>query len=108
VISGEMLRDLGIDSVEWRFGPAYTAHPWRRMAQRQWQLLHRQRNEVLRIWDSLVASHRSEVPNLTAWPKPSSRLKRDDVYVHDRSETVMSQLDEGFEDYNEYRAHKGL
>jgi transposase InsO family protein len=37
-------------------------------------------------------------------------FKRDYVHVHDRSDakTVMSQLDQWFEDYNEYHLHKGL
>ncbi len=37
-------------------------------------------------------------------------FKRDYVYVHDRpdAKTVMSQLDQWFEDYNEYHPHKGL
>jgi transposase InsO family protein len=37
-------------------------------------------------------------------------FKRDYVYVHDRpdAKTVMAQLDQWFEDYNEYHPHKGL
>jgi transposase InsO family protein len=37
-------------------------------------------------------------------------FKRDYVYVHDRpdAKTVMVQLGQWFEDYNEYDPHKGL
>ena len=37
-------------------------------------------------------------------------LKRDYVYVHDRpdAQTIMSQLHQWSEDYNEYHPHKGL
>jgi hypothetical protein len=37
-------------------------------------------------------------------------FKRDYVYVHDRpdAKTIMAQLDQWFEDYNEYHPHKGL
>jgi transposase InsO family protein len=37
-------------------------------------------------------------------------FKRDYVYIHDRpdAKTVMAQLDQWFEDYNEYHPHKGL
>jgi transposase InsO family protein len=36
-------------------------------------------------------------------------FKRDYVYVHDRldAKTVMSQLDQWFEDYNGFHSHKG-
>jgi putative transposase len=37
-------------------------------------------------------------------------FKRDYVYVHDRpdAQTVLSQLPQWFEDYNEIHPHKGL
>src|SRR5690242_21707291 len=53
----------------------------------------------------------SEVLNPTVWPKAFVKtFKRDYVYVHDRpdAKTVMSQLRQWFEDYNEYHPHKGL
>ena len=111
-ISGEMIRDLMLGSVERRFGnlarlprpiqwlsdngSAYTAH------------------ETVRFAQALGL-----VPCTTPVRSPESNgmaeafvktFKRDYVYVHDLPDarTVLAQLAQWFDDYNEHAPHKGL
>lgn len=111
-ISGQMIRDLMVDSVERRFGSldrlqrpvqwlsdngsAYTAH------------------ETVAIARSLGL-----MPCTTPVRSPESNgmaeafvktFKRDYVFVHDRPDarTVLAKLAQWFNDYNENAPHKGL
>lgn len=111
-ISGQMIRDLMVDSVERRFGSmdrllrpvqwlsdygsAYTAH------------------ETVAMAHSLGL-----MPCTTPVRSPESNgmaeafvktFKRDYVFVHDRPDaiTVLAKLAQWFNDYNENAPHKGL
>ena len=111
-ISGEMVRDLMIESVEYRFGivdqlphtvewlsdngSCYTATETRVFAKDMGFI-------------SCFTPVRSPESNGMAEAFVKT-FKRDYVYVHDRpdAKTVMAQLAHWFEDYNEYHPHKGL
>lgn len=111
-ITGEMVRDLMVESVERRFGPAaqlphavewlsdngscYTARETLAFAQDMGFI-------------SCFTPIRSPESNGMAEAFVKT-FKRDYVYVHDRpdAKTVMSQLGQWFEDYNEFHPHKGL
>jgi transposase InsO family protein len=111
-ITGEMVRDLMIESVERRFGTAA------RLPQAvEWLSdngsCYTARETVAFARDmgfiSCFTPVRSPESNGMAEAFVKT-FKRDYVYVHDRpdAKTVMSQLDQWFEDYNEYHPHKGL
>ena len=111
-ITGEMVRDLMVESVERRFarvarlphvvewlsdnGSCYTARETVAFAQDMGFV-------------SCFTPVRSPESNGMAEAFVKT-FKRDYVYVHDRpdAKTVMSQLHQWFEDYNEYHPHKGL
>ena len=111
-ITSEMVRDLMIESVERRFGSilrlphavewlsdngsCYTATETRTFAQNVGFI-------------SCFTPVRSPESNGMAEAFVKT-FKRDYVYVHDRpdAKTVMAQLQQWFEDYNEYHPHKGL
>lgn len=111
-VTGEMVRDLMIESVEQRFGTiarlphrvewlsdngsCYTAAETRTFAQNVGFI-------------SCFTPVRSPESNGMAEAFVKT-FKRDYVYVHDRpdAKTVMAQLGQWFEDYNEYHPHKGL
>lgn len=111
-LSGEMIRDLMLESVEYRFdGVAHTPHPIKWLSEsgscyRAHQTQH-------------FARGLSLVPRFTPVRSPESNgmaerlvqsLKRDYVFVHDRpdAKTVLAQLPGWFEDYNESHPHKAL
>jgi len=110
-ISGEMIRDLMVESLEKRFGTACAPLPL------QWLSDNGscyRANETIDFAISLGL-----VPCFTPVRSPQSNgmaeafvksFKRDYVYVHDRpdAQTVLSQLPRWFEDYNENHPHKGL
>jgi len=111
-VSGEMIRDLMLESVEYRFdGVAHTPHPV----------------EWLSDNGSCYRAHETQhfarelglVPCFTPVRSPESNgmaeafvksFKRDYVFVHDRpdAKTVLAQLPGWFEDYNESHPHKAL
>ena len=111
-ITGEMVRDLMTESVERRFGmvdllphrvewlsdngSCYTARETIAFAQ-----------DIGFI--SCFTPVRSPESNGMAEAFVKT-FKRDYVYIHDRpdAKTVMAQLHQWFEDYNEYHPHKGL
>jgi putative transposase len=111
-ITGEMVRDLMIESVEHRFGTiarlphrvewlsdngsCYTATETRVFAQEMGFI-------------SCFTPVRSPESNGMAEAFVKT-FKRDYVYIHDRpdAKTVMAQLAHWFKDYNEYHPHKGL
>jgi putative transposase len=110
-ISGEMIRDLMLESVEKRFGTARAPHPL------QWLS---DNGSCYRANDTIdFALRLGLVPCFTPVRSPQSNgmaeafvktFKRDYVYVHDRpdAQTVLSQLPRWFEDYNESHPHKAL
>jgi putative transposase len=110
-ISGEMIRDLMLESVEWRFGSGALPHPI------QWLS---DNGSCYRARETIdFAIRLGLVPCFTPVRSPQSNgmaeafvktFKRDYVYVHDRpdAQTVLSQLSAWFEDYNESHPHKAL
>ena len=110
-ISGEMIRDLMLEAVEKRFGAATTPQPI------QWLS---DNGSCYRAYETIEFAVRlGLVPCFTPVRSPQSNgmaeafvktFKRDYVYVHDRpdSKTVLSQLSNWFEDYNEVHPHKAL
>ena len=110
-ISGEMIRDLMLESVERRFGAAHTPHPI------QWLS---DNGSAYRAHETIdFAIRLGLVPCFTPVRSPQSNgmseafvktFKRDYVYIHDRPDarTVLAQLPRWFEDYNENHPHKAL
>jgi putative transposase len=110
-ISGEMIRDLMLESVERRFGAAGLPNPI------QWLS---DNGSCYRAHETIdFATHLGLVSCFTPVRSPQSNgmaeafvktFKRDYVYVHDRpdAKTVLSQLSAWFEDYNESHPHKAL
>ncbi len=110
-ISGEMIRDLMVESVEQRFGTAGVPHPI------QWLS---DNGSCYRAHETIEFADRlGLVPCFTPVRSPQSNgmaeafvktFKRDYVYVHDRpdAQTVLSQLSAWFEDYNDSHPHKAL
>jgi putative transposase len=110
-ISGEMIRDLMLESVERRFGAAGLPLPV------QWLS---DNGSCYRAHETIdFATRLGLVSCFTPVRSPQSNgmaeafvktFKRDYVYVHDRpdAQTVLSQLPAWFEDYNESHPHKAL
>ena len=110
-ISGEMIRDLMLESVERRFGALQAPEPL------QWLS---DNGSCYRAHETIdFAIRLGLVPCFTPVRSPQSNgmaeafvktFKRDYLYVHDRpdAQTVLSQLPVWFEDYNEIHPHKGL
>jgi transposase InsO family protein len=107
-ISGEMIRDLMLEAVEKRFGADVTPHPiqWLSDSGSPYRAA-----ETIEFADRLcftpVRSPQSNAGMAEAFMKT---FKRDCVYVCDRpdAQTVLSQLSNWFEDYNEVHPHKAL
>jgi transposase InsO family protein len=111
-ITGEMVRDLMVESIEARFGSILRlphAVEW----------LSDNGSCYTATETVSFAKDMGFISCFTPVRSPESNgmaeafvktFKRDYVYVHDRpdAKTVMAQLDEWFEDYNEYHPHKGL
>ena len=109
-VTGEMIRDLMVESIERRFGSDPLPHPV------QWLSDNGSCYRAAETMD--FAMQLGLVPCFTPVRSPQSNgmaeafvktFKRDYVYVHDRPDalTVMSQLPAWFEDYNESHPHKG-
>ena len=110
-ITGQMIRDLMVESIEKRFGDRALPHPI------QWLS---DNGSCYRAHETIdFAIELGFVPCFTPVRSPQSNgmaeafvktFKRDYVYVHDRpdAQTVLSQLSAWFEDYNESHPHKGL
>jgi putative transposase len=110
-VSGEMIRDLMVESIERRFGSNPLPHPI------QWLS---DNGSCYRAHETIdFATRLGLVPCFTPVRSPQSNgmaesfvktFKRDYVYVHDRpdAQTVLSQLSAWFEDYNESHPHKAL
>ena len=110
-ISGEMIRDLMLESLERRFGRPSAPQPI------QWLSDNGSCYRANETIDFAISV--GLVPCFTPVRSPQSNgmaeafvktFKRDYVYVHDRpdAQTVLSQLSAWFEDYNEIHPHKEL
>ena len=110
-ITGEMIRDLMLQSVERRFESTSLPHPV------QWLS---DNGSCYRAHETIdFADRLGLVPCFTPVRSPQSNgmaeafvktFKRDYAFVHDRpdAQTVLSQLSAWFEDYNESHPHKAL
>jgi len=111
-ITGEMIRDLMLESVEKRFGVIdFVPHAVEWLSDN---------GSCYRARETIdFAQHLGLVPCFTPVRSPQSNgmaesfvktFKRDYVYVHDRpdAQTVLGQLPRWFEDYNENHPHKAL
>ena len=110
-ISGEMIRDLMLESVERRFNDQQTPHPVEWLSDN---------GSCYRAHDTVsFAQSIGLVPCFTPVRSPQSNgmaesfvktFKRDYVYVHDRpdAQSVLAQLPRWFEDYNDNHPHKAL
>jgi len=111
-INAQMVRDLMIQSVEYRFGKVEKLpHRIEWLSDNAKCYLAKETIEF--------AKQIGFIPCTTAFYSPQSNgmaeafvktFKRDYVYVHDRpnNRTVMVQLPKWFEDYNENHPHNGL
>ena len=112
--SSETVRDLMVQSMEYRFGPVD------RVPQTIEWLSDNGMYYLAR--DTVMFAHSINL-NLKACSTPAyspqsngmaeafvKTFKRDYVFIHDRPDarTVMAQLHHWFEDYNEHHPHKGL
>lgn len=111
-VNAEMIRDLMIQTVEYRFGKID-----RLPHKIEW--LTDNGKCYLAKGTLRFAEQLNLIPCTTAIYSPQSNgmaesfvktFKRDYVYINDRPDarTVMSQLPNWFEDYNENHPHKGL
>ena len=110
-ISGEMIRDLMLESVERRFNRQQTPHPVEWLSDN---------GSCYRAHETVsFAQSIGLVPCFTPVRSPQSNgmaesfvktFKRDYVYVHDRpdAQSVLAQLPRWFEDYNDNHPHKAL
>jgi transposase InsO family protein len=110
-ISGEMIRDLMLESVERRFTDRVVPHPIEWLSDN---------GSCYRAHETIsFAQSIGLVPCFTPVRSPQSNgmaesfvktFKRDYVYVHDRpdAQSVLAQLPRWFEDYNEKHPHKAL
>lgn len=110
-ISGSMIRDLMLESVERRFGQASTPHPVEWLSDNGSCYTARETVEFA-SWLGLVSRFtpvRSPESNGMAESFVKT-FKRDYVRVNECSDavTVMKMLATWFEDYNEFAPHKGL
>ena len=110
-ISGSMVRDLMLESVERRFGQASTPHPVEWLSDNGSCYTARETAEFA-SWLGLVSRFtpvRSPESNGMAESFVKT-FKRDYVHVNECPDalTVMKMLATWFEDYNELAPHKGL
>ncbi len=111
-ITGEMVRDLMTESVERRFGMVD-------LLPHRVEWLSDNGSCYTASETTAFAKDMGFISCFTPVRSPESNgmaeafvktFKRDYVYVHDRpdAKTIMAQLHQWFEDYNEYHPHKGL
>jgi putative transposase len=109
--TGESVRNVMVMAVEARFGAEVAPHPIEFLTDNGSAYTARETLEF--------APRLNLIPCFTPVRSPQSNgmaesfvktFKRDYVYVHDRPDarTVLAQLDQWFNDYNEWHPHKGL
>ena len=112
-ISGEMIRDLMLESVEQRFGPNTKKLP----CSIQWLSDHgppyvaAETREHGKKLGFLICNTPSYSPESNGMAEAFVKtFKRDYVYLNqlENAQTVLEQLPAWFEDYNETAPHKGL
>ena len=112
-ISGEMIRDLMMESVEYRFGAGTTIVPhlmqW--LSDNGPPYIAHETREFGRSLGFIVCNTPSYSPESNGMAEAFVKtFKRDYVYLNrlENAETVLAQLPGWFEDYNEKAPHKSL
>lgn len=110
-MDGSMIRDLMLETVEYRFGQPKTPHKLQWLSDNgPCYTAH----ETIRFGRSLgldICTTPAYCPESNGMAEAFVKtIKRDYVYVSDLSDapTVMAQLPRWFNDYNEHAPHKGL
>ena len=110
-ITGEMVRDLMIESVERRLGTVDLPHKVEWLSDNGSCYTARETTSFAQDMGFITCFTPIRSPESNGMAEAFVKtFKRDYVWVHDRpdAKTVMAQLDQWFEDYNEYHPHKGL
>jgi transposase InsO family protein len=111
-ITGEMVRDLMTQSVERRFGTVdLLPHKVEWLSDNGSCYTARETVTFAQEMGFITCFTPIRSPESNGMAEAFVKtFKRDYVCVHDRpdAKTVMAQLDQWFEDYNEYHPHKGL
>ena len=111
-IDGEMIRDLIMETVEYRFGKVEKVpHPIQWLSDNGPQFTAHETIAFGRRLGLEICATPSYSPESSGMAEAFVKtFKRDYVYVNDLSnaETVMRQLPIWFEEYNETAPHKGL
>lgn len=111
-INAQMIRDLMIQTIEYRFGTIEKLpHPIEWLTDNGKYYLAHNTVQFARNIGLIPCSTPAYSPQSNGMAEAFVKtFKRDYVYVHDRPDalTVLAQLDRWFEDYNEMHPHKGL
>ena len=111
-INAEMVRDLMVQSIEYRFGPVDKApHPIEWLSDNGSCYTAHQTRQFAKQLGLICCTTPVSSPQSNGMAEAFIKtFKRDYVYIHDRpdAKTVMAMLAHWFEDYNEVHPHKGL
>ena len=111
-ISGEMIRDLIVESAEKRFGTVdHLPHPVQWLSDNGGCYTADETRELGESLGFIVCTTPAYSPESNGMSEAFVKtLKRDYVYLSrlDDPQTVLAQLSKWFEDYNENAPHKGL
>jgi transposase InsO family protein len=111
-ISSEMIRDLMLQSVEYRFGQVEKApKPIEWLSDNGSCYTARETRQFAKTLGLICCTTPVSSPQSNGMAESFVKtFKRDYAYVHDRPDarTVMAMLPDWFEDYNEVHPHKGL
>jgi transposase InsO family protein len=112
-LSGEMIRDLMVESVEYRFGPGtqQVPHPLEWLSDNGPCYTATETVELGRALGFLVCTTPAYSPESNGMAESFVKsFKRDYVYLNrlESAEAVLKQLPGWFDDYNRIRPHRGL
>ena len=111
-INAEMVRDLMVQTIEYRFGSVATLpHKIEWLTDNGKYYLAHDTVKFARDVNLVVCSTPAYSPQSNGMAEAFVKtFKRDYVYINDRPDarTVLAQLGNWFEDYNDHHPHKGL
>jgi len=111
-ISGEMVQDLLVESLEYRFGSStHTPHPIEWLTDNGSCYIKKETRDFAKDLGFIVCTTPVRSPQSNGMAEAFVKtFKRDYVYLNDLPDaiTVMEQLAHWIEDYNETHPHKGL